>query len=72
MEEDLKDFAKSGKIKFSSKYANGINTSSEFEIAATIYNGKEEIAISFTGDSTLNTTKSVNIKLPAEKDIVEY
>jgi hypothetical protein len=72
MEVDLKDFAKSGKIKFSSKYANGINTSSEFEIAATIYNGKEEIAISFTGDSTLNTTKSVNIKLPAEKDIVEY
>lgn len=72
MEADLKDFAKSGKIKFTSKYANGVNTASTFDIAATIYNGKEEIAISFTGDSTLSTTKSVNVKLPAEKDVVEY
>ncbi len=72
MDGDLKDFAKSGKIKFTSKYANGVNTASTFDIAATIYNGKEEIAISFTSDSTLSTTKTVNVKLPAEKDVVEY
>lgn len=70
---DLKQFVKSGKIEFSSKYENGINTSSSFEIAAAVTVEAETIDISFTGNSKVSKiNQKISIKVPAEKDVVEY
>lgn len=69
---DLKEYAKNGKIKFTAKYENGMYKTSAFEIVAAIKLESEVIDVTFEGDSTINTTKSVSIKLPAEKDVVEY
>ena len=64
---------KSGKIEFSSKYENGINTSSSFEIAAAVTVEAETIDISFTGNSKVSkVNQKISIKVPAEKDVVEY
>ena len=70
---DLKDFAKSGKITFSSKYENGVNVSSTFKIAAVVTLESETLDLSFEGTSkTSKINQKISINLPAEKDVVEY
>ncbi len=70
---DLKDFAKSGEITFSSKYENGVNVSSAFKIAAVVTIESETLDLSFEGTSkTSKINQKISINLPAEKDVVEY